>query len=278
MSRETTGGRAIARWGIEHVGCGYIYGATGWRCTPERRRGQAEQYPQYADMILGQYGAQWDGKVCYDCAQYTKQAVAAAGGRLPSGVTSQWSGQGLWDARGEIGSMPDEVGIMLYVQDKSNASRMNHVGIYIGNGETAEAQGTRTGCVRLPLSKGHWTHWARHVAARGELVNKEAGETMETLYRARVATVTDGLNMRAGAGSQYNRIGTIPQGAVVEVLDDARPDWWQVRYDERVVWVAAQYLARVEEQDALMGETVELARADAQAMLSALSAALEKGA
>lgn len=33
-------------------GCGYIYGATGWVCTPALRQQQATKYPEYAGLIL----------------------------------------------------------------------------------------------------------------------------------------------------------------------------------------------------------------------------------
>ena len=62
------------------VGCGYVYGATGWICTRRRLDQQARQYPQYADLIY-KYGPKWQGRPCYDCAQLTR-AVAQADRRI----------------------------------------------------------------------------------------------------------------------------------------------------------------------------------------------------
>ena len=56
------------------VGCGYIYGATGWICTRARMEQQMRQYPAYAGQIE-RYGKKWIGKPCYDCAQLTREAV-----------------------------------------------------------------------------------------------------------------------------------------------------------------------------------------------------------
>ena len=41
--REAMTARAISL-----VGCGYIYGATGWICTPSRLAQQEKQYPSFA--------------------------------------------------------------------------------------------------------------------------------------------------------------------------------------------------------------------------------------
>ena len=35
-------------WALAHVGCPYIYGATGGICTPSYREARAAQYPEYA--------------------------------------------------------------------------------------------------------------------------------------------------------------------------------------------------------------------------------------
>ncbi|MFR5796238.1 MAG: hypothetical protein ACLUI3_12295 [Christensenellales bacterium] len=43
------------------VGCGYIYGATGWICTRARMEQQMRQYPTYAGQIE-RYGKKWLGK------------------------------------------------------------------------------------------------------------------------------------------------------------------------------------------------------------------------
>lgn len=254
MSISTKGGQIIADWGRTHIGSGYIIGATGWKCTLKRRQQQAEKYaekyPESAALALGAEGAQWDGEICYDCAQYTKFAVAAAGGKLPSGATSQWDDRTAWDERGTIDSLPDEAGIILYTRDKSNAARMSHTGIYIGNGETAEAQGTRTGCVRLPLSKGNWTHWGRHVVAAKHAEVKPSGDEMireVVLYEAYVSTINSSLNLRKAPAAGSDRIGSIPRHHVVEVLDESNSGaWLKVRYGERAGWASAEFLTRVE--------------------------------
>ena len=44
--RDAMTARALAL-----VGCGYIYGATGWICTRARMEQQMRQYPTYAGQL-----------------------------------------------------------------------------------------------------------------------------------------------------------------------------------------------------------------------------------
>ena len=88
--REAMTARAISL-----VGCGYIYGATGWICTPSRLAQQEKQYPSFAKQMK-RYGKKWMGKPCYDCAQLTRDVARQASISLPSGATSQWRAAGIW--------------------------------------------------------------------------------------------------------------------------------------------------------------------------------------
>ena len=139
------------------VGCGYLYGATGWICTPRRVQQQARQYPQYAELIF-KYAPRWMGKPCYDCAQLTREIAAQAGVMLPSGATSQWRTPGIWAEKDVIDSLPDEAGLFLFTMRNG---RMIHTGVTIGRGESVEARGHAHGVVRRRIEETTFTHWAR---------------------------------------------------------------------------------------------------------------------
>jgi hypothetical protein len=152
------------------VGCGYIYGATGWTCTEARIEQQARQYPAYADSIR-KYGAKWMGRPCYDCAQLTRAAILAAGTSLPSGATSQWK-SGLHTERGTIATLPTgEPGIQLFREGLDAkgkpTGKMNHTAISLGDGTEVEARGHAYGVERRKISDGKWTHWARPAGLDG---------------------------------------------------------------------------------------------------------------
>ncbi len=150
--REAMTARALAL-----VGCGYIYGATGWICTRARMEQQMRQYPTYAGQIE-RYGKKWLGKPCYDCAQLTRDVAKRAGVGLPSGATSQWRAAGIWKEKDVIDTLPNEAGLFLYTM---RDGRMTHTGVSIGHGEEVDARGHAYGVVRRPIASTSFTHWAR---------------------------------------------------------------------------------------------------------------------
>lgn len=92
----------IKAFALESVGCPYIYGGTGQKCTPDYRKARIEQYPSCENNIVKNCpvlsksasscaGCKYNGKKAYDCAQLTKYAAKAAGLTLPSGASSQWN-------------------------------------------------------------------------------------------------------------------------------------------------------------------------------------------
>ena len=147
----------IAERALSLVGCGYVYGATGWICTQARLNQQARQYPLYAPMIL-RYGPRWIGRRCFDCAQLTRAAAQAAGVSLPSSASSQWRDARAWKERGAIDALPDEPGLFLYTQ---KGGRMTHAGVSVGGGWEVDARGHAYGVVRRRIADTSFTHWAR---------------------------------------------------------------------------------------------------------------------
>ncbi len=57
-----------------------------------------------------------------------------------------------------------------------------------------------------------------------------------------VITVNDPLNVREGPGSGYKRLGEVPKGATVTLLDTSDPGWYRIRYGELEGYAAAQYI------------------------------------
>lgn len=226
----------IAEFAASKLGCGYVYGATGWICSKARREQQAKQYPEYAENILG-VCAKWDGLQCYDCAQLTRYAAKAAGVTLPSGATSQWRSS-VWESKGEIATMPDEPGILLYRQ---SGDKMQHTGVYVGDGYVVEARGSSQGVIRSALASYKWTHWGKVKIEEG------AGDGMDTeLYKATV-TKTAGakgetVNLRDDPGG--DRIDRVPFGTVVPVYEE-RDGWMHILYGETPGWMDGSFLVRV---------------------------------
>ena len=57
---------------------------------------------------------------------------------------------------GGIGSMPDKPGTLVFIL---SGGKMEHVGVYIGDGQVIEARGHAYGVVQTALRGRGWTHW-----------------------------------------------------------------------------------------------------------------------
>lgn len=185
------------------VGCGYVYGATGWVCTPQRRARQAAQYPAQKNAILNTC-KKWDGKVCYDCAQLTRYAAKAGGVFLPSGAASQWA-RGSFSAKGSAARKPQNTACLVFRADAKGAIR--HVGLCLKDGTVIHAKGSASGVVREAFEKGAWTHCALFC---GTLEESDAHEV--TAPRGKT------VNLRAAPSLNARVLRRVPLGTQVETL------------------------------------------------------------
>ena len=227
---------SVADWCLSKVGCGYIYGATGWVCTQERLEQQAAQYPEYASTILNT-GKKWIGKVCYDCAQLTRNAAKQGGVTFPSGATSQWN-KVEWKKKGEIGDLPSDQVCFLY---RKSGSSMQHTGVYLGDGTFVHAKGTASGVLHEKLSAYPWTHWGLvEFNQNGSQKEESDVATAETVLYT--AIVTGGkLNLRSGPSTSSERIKLIPEGETVEVLEEGT-EFARIQWDGNTGWCMKKYL------------------------------------
>lgn len=238
--------KRVIEFALSKVGCGYIYGATGWICTPARRQQQAEQYKEYADKILG-IGKKWDGKECYDCAQLVKQAVAAGGGILPSGANSQFNeSPASWLGMGTIipiDTRPDDSLVILYILDAKGKAQ--HTGVYVGGDDVVEAKGTAEGVVRTKLSKGNWTHWRKPLLGVTGVVDWSSQTyPCDAITRTKAG---GGINLWGGPSNTGTKIKSVKEGAVVTVIERPVASGFAVSsYDGSTGYADTQYLYPVD--------------------------------
>ena len=144
----------LVQWIRSKIGCGYVYGATGWVCTQKRLEQQAAQYPEQAKNILT-ICPKWIGVQCFDCAQLIRQGLKEIDISIPSGVTSQWKAD-IWKEKGEIGRLPETLCVLFRQRD----GVWRHNGWYLGNGVVIDARGSSPGVIQSALSDFPWTHYA----------------------------------------------------------------------------------------------------------------------
>ena len=228
----------IETWIRSKVGCGYVYGATGWVCSSKRRNQQATQYPEHAENILG-ICAKWDGKECYDCAQLIRRALESVGiTGVPSGATSQWKKKSLWTESGTIDSLPPD-GLVALCREADG--KMQHIGWRMSDGSVIDARSSAKGVIASALSSYKWTHWMRP-----NLAYKE-GKDMKSdvLYEAVVSTAEHSMRVRAWAKTG-EIIGYVPTGKTVEVLSEDADNWNKIRYGELVGYASGNMMTRVD--------------------------------
>lgn len=223
------------------VGQGYIYGAKGQTCSPAFRRQQANQYPEYQDMIMNT-GAKWDGKPVWDCAQFTRAVAKAGGVTLVSGATSQWNKTD-WDKQGTIDTLPEGEFVFLYRRQNGSSTVMQHTGVAVGDGTCIHARGTAYGVVVQNIGQYAWTHWARPKWPDDQSESEqEELEEMDALYTAKVyAQNGSTVNMRTEPGGSV--LERVPIGTEVQVYAE-NAGWHKIGYNNQVGYMQSAFLKK----------------------------------
>ena len=143
-------------------GWGYVYGGYGQVCTKQYLDQQASLFPgnNEAGGEMRKVGEKWLGKRVCDCIGLIKsyawynadsgEIVAGSNGFTDCGANSIWSNV---SESGPISTMPDTPGLAVWMN--------GHIGVYVGNGEVIEAQGTAYGVVKTELNGRGWTKWLK---------------------------------------------------------------------------------------------------------------------
>ncbi len=204
----------MADFARSKVGCGYVYGATGWVASPQRRAKQADQYPLKAGAIL-KTCKKWDGKACYDCAQLTRLSAEAGGVALPSGATGQWR-KGRFSDRGDIAALPLKTVCLVFRADAKG--NMAHVGLYLGDGFVVHAKSSAAGVVMEPFHADEWTHCAVFSGA------------LEAVPGFAVTAGTGGtVNLREKPQMGAKILARVPLGTLLANLGDC-DGWTRTHY------------------------------------------------
>lgn len=163
----------VRQTALSLVGCPYVMGGTGKKCTPDYRKARARQYSKYEGKIYKNcqqlsggksscIGCKWadpdtgKGKLCFDCAQFALKCMASVGIPLVSGANSQWLKTN-FSQKGEITLLPREK-VALVFRHESDGKK-HHVGVYMGDGTVVHAKGHDYGVVHTPIEADSWTHF-----------------------------------------------------------------------------------------------------------------------
>lgn len=190
-----------------------------------------------------------------DCINLIKKVIRDAQGGVKTyttaGTNTLWRSYDAsakyrdltWRQTGLSGAQAGMIAFKADGEDFHHAGIVTDVGTVIHSSST---QGGR-GVVETPLSSREgWTHLAvhRYIETAAGAAEESEAEDMAALYKARVITEKDPLNVRQ-VPETGKVIDKIPSGAVVEVYSTG--EWPRVRYGETMGYVSAKYLERIAE-------------------------------
>lgn len=254
-----TNNEKIKAFVLEAVGCPYVYGATGQKCTAAYRRARMEQYPGSAEAIRKNcqvlsgksatcYGCKYNGKKAYDCAQLTRFAAKAIGVEIPSGASSQWNRVD-WAQKGTIDTLPLHQPCFLYME-RASANPMGHTGVYLGDGTAIDARGHSSGVVHAALDDVAWTHWALLKQQEIEQEPDKAPEKEEKTMAKYIVTGTRlALRQRPSTSAPLVKKSgrDVRMDTGTEIAGEPFNDEWvQAVYDGLTGYSMVKFLARVE--------------------------------
>lgn len=157
MANKTNVG--LVEYAKAQLGLPYWYGTFGQTGTVSLLNAKAKQYPRYYGSSRVNYArAHHIGKRVHDCVGLIKGYLWS---ETPTSTPIYNSAQDVsangmlskCKEKGTIGSMPDVVGVLVFMD--------GHTGVYIGNGEVIEARGFDYGVVKTKLSERPWKNWGK---------------------------------------------------------------------------------------------------------------------
>ena len=230
----------VVEYAKSKIGCGYIWGATGQTCTQaliNRLLSNGHVNPNIAKK--------WIGKQVFDCAGLVAKAFQQVGIKMATGATSAWRGTS-WESKGAISNYPKNKVCVLY---REEGGKMQHTGIYIGNGEFIHASGSKTGVVKEKMP-GKWTHWGipKGLYSGNDSSQKQDHDKPVPVppgsfpFEAKVtASSGNTVNLRKAASKSSNVVMKIKLGETVTVTGE-ESGWYKITYGSTNGYMMKEFL------------------------------------
>lgn len=201
------------------LGLPYWYGTFGQIATESLYKSKAKQYASTGYYTKwNDYPAQY-GKRVHDCVGLVKGYMwSASPTSAPKySLLQDKSAAGMYSAsklKGEISSFPAHVGQLVYKSSvKTNAKKIHHVGIYVGDGFVIEAKGHEEGVVKTSFVGAGWTHWSQCPYITDD--TQTGGTSYTKSYEGTYSVTGGSVYIREGAGTDSKILGVLLKGNTV---------------------------------------------------------------
>ena len=244
----------LATYAKAQLGLPYWYGTFGQIASESLFQQKAKQY-DYTEYYTKwkDYQTQY-GKRVHDCVGLVKgymwcdTPTSAPNKNYKS--SQDKTAVGMYDAsaqKGTISSFPAHVGQLVYKsRSKTDAKKIHHVGVYIGDGYVIEAMGHEEGVVKTKLDGGGWTHWSQCPYIIDDTVSTSRSYTKE--YEGSYTVTGKSVYIRANAGKSSKALGIVYKDAAVTCKGYfARVDgtvWLEVETANGKGWMSTKYLKK----------------------------------
>lgn len=160
MKKEKKTSEGLVNYVKAQLGAPYWYGCFGQISSKMLYSEKKEQYPmeykwKCKNNQIGVSPAIQLGVRVFDCSGLIKGFLwTDENGDIKYNRSQDLSSSRFFEmslCRGEINTMPDIKGLLVFAQ--------NHMGVYIGGGLVIEALGHSTGTIQTELKSRPWTHW-----------------------------------------------------------------------------------------------------------------------
>lgn len=200
-SQGLTKAKIVIRTAEACLGWPYVWGGYGQLDTPANRKSYADRSScpaAEANLIISRCqvlngkknscsGCKFFPKAnvrFFDCRGFTRWCLQQVGITISgAGATTQYNTAANWTERGEIKDMPQDTVCCVFQQ---SAGRMQHTGLYVGNGRIIHCSGTVK--VGKTTDKG-WTHYAVPKGIEGEMPVPDQRPTLRKGSRGEYVTL-----------------------------------------------------------------------------------------
>ena len=219
------------------IGCGYLWGTSGQICTQKLIDQKAIN--GHADPKIVK---KWIGKQVFDCSGFVSKVFQQVGIKISTRSNLAWELTN-WQSKGLLSAYPKDKVCILYREERDVRKRMQHTGIYIGNGEFIHASGSRTGVIKEKMP-GKWTHWG---IPKGLYVSDSFAPIPIPPGNQAKVTAPSGknVNLRKSASKNSAIVLKINLGETVTIIGEEN-DWYKVTYNSTTGYIMKEFLNRSE--------------------------------